>query len=93
MTSLAQLSKAFEKLFVVEDWHSFGPYYTLTLRSWHRNFHAAWPNLVGKYGDRFMRMWDYYLLSCAAIFRSRDAQLWQFVLTKKGVLGGYEAPR
>lgn len=35
-------------------------------------------------------MWSYYLLSCAGAFRARDLQLWQWVLSKQGVLGGYE---
>lgn len=37
-------------------------------------------------------MWNYYLLSCAASFRARDSQLWQIVLSKKGVAGGYIRP-
>jgi cyclopropane-fatty-acyl-phospholipid synthase len=38
-------------------------------------------------------MWKYYLLSCAGTFRSRCQQLWQIVLSKKGVPGGYESVR
>ena len=34
--------------------------------------------------ERFKRMWEYYLLSCAGAFRARDNQLWQIVLTKYG---------
>lgn len=41
-------------------------------------------------GERFYRMWRYYLLSCAGAFRARDIQLWQFVLSKKGGMGGYQ---
>ena len=43
--------------------------------------------------ERFRRMWRYYLLSCAGAFASRSIQLWQLVLSKGGVVGGYEAPR
>lgn len=93
LPSLVQLAGAFEGLFVMEDLQNFGPYYTKTLRVWHRNVTQAWPVLAGKYGERFRRMWDYYLLSCAAVFRARHAQLWQFVLTKHGIIGGYDAPR
>jgi len=60
---------------------------------WHRNFLSAWPRLAGRYGERFRRMWEYYLLSCAGAFRARAIQLWQIVLTKEGMLGGYAAPR
>ena len=82
--SIAQLGKAMEGLFVVEDWHNFGPDYDRTLMAWHKNFEAAWPELRSKYGERFYRMWRYYLLSSAAGFRSRQNQLWQVVMTKPG---------
>ena len=82
--SIAQLSRAMEGLFVVEDWHNFGPDYDRTLMAWHRNFEEAWPELKDKYGERFYRMWRYYLLSSAAGFRSRSNQLWQVVMTKPG---------
>jgi len=35
-------------------------------------------------------MWQYYLLMCAGSFRARRNQLWQLVLTKNGIRGGYE---
>jgi cyclopropane-fatty-acyl-phospholipid synthase len=82
--SIAQLGKAIEGLFVVEDWHNFGPDYDKTMMAWHTNFEAAWPGLKEKYGERFYRMWRYYLLSTAGSFRSRSNQLWQVVLTKPG---------
>jgi len=34
-------------------------------------------------------MWQYYLLMCAGSFRARRNQLWQLVLSKKGIQGGY----
>jgi cyclopropane-fatty-acyl-phospholipid synthase len=37
-------------------------------------------------------MWRYYLLSCAGAFRARDIQLWQFVLSRNGLVGGYVRP-
>lgn len=91
--SLRQLSAAMEHIFVVEDLHNFGPDYDRTLMAWHHNFNQHWPELQGEYGERFYRMWVYYLLSSAGSFRARNNQLWQFVLSKKGVLGGYEAVR
>lgn len=84
LPSIALLGKAMEKIFVMEDWHNFGEDYDKTLMAWHRNFKNAWPELKDKYGDRFYRMWEYYLLSCAGAFRSRTLQLWQIVLTKPG---------
>jgi cyclopropane-fatty-acyl-phospholipid synthase len=82
--SIAQLAKAMEDIFVMEDWHNIGPNYDKTLMSWHANFEHAWPALKAKYGDRFYRMWRYYLLSSAGSFRSRHQNLWQIVFTREG---------
>jgi cyclopropane-fatty-acyl-phospholipid synthase len=84
LPSIAQIGKSIEGLFVMEDWHNFGPDYDKTLMAWYQNFNNAWPVLRGKYGDRFYRMWRYYLLSSAGGFRSRSNQLWQIVMTKTG---------
>jgi cyclopropane-fatty-acyl-phospholipid synthase len=91
--SVRQISTAAKGLFVMEDWHNFGAYYDTTLMAWFENFDRAWPKLKGKYGERFYRMWKYYLLSCAGGFRARDIQLWQVVLSKNGVPGGYHSVR
>ncbi len=91
--SIAQVGTALENLFVMEDWHNFGADYDKTLMSWYENFDRNWPTLRDTYGDKFYRMWKYYLLSCAGLFRARGAQLWQLVLSKKGVLGGYQSIR
>jgi len=84
LPSVAQISKAMEGLFVMEDWHNFGPDYDKTLMVWYRNFNKAWPQLKEKYGERFYRMWRFYLLGSAGGFRSRKNQLWQIVMTKTG---------
>jgi cyclopropane-fatty-acyl-phospholipid synthase len=84
LPSIAQLGSAMEKIFVVEDWHNIGPHYDPTLMAWHANFEIAWPSLRDRYGDRFYRMWRYYLLSSAGGFRSRSQQLWQIVFTRQG---------
>ena len=53
------------------------------------NFQKNYDGLKDKYDERFKRMWEYYLLMCAGTFRSRRHQLWQLVLSKKGLKGGY----
>ncbi len=82
--SLDQLAVAMQGLFVLEDVHNFGPYYDDTLMAWHANLELQWPRLAARYGPRFRRMWDYYLLSCAASFRTRNHQLLQLVMTPAG---------
>jgi cyclopropane-fatty-acyl-phospholipid synthase len=82
LPSIAQITKAIERLFVVEDVHNLGPHYDRTLMAWHDRFQRAWPRLRNRYDERFKRMWEYYLLSCAGAFRARIIQVWQIVLTK-----------
>lgn len=91
--SSQQITSTYEGLFVLEDWHNFGPDYDLTLMAWHDNFQRAWPKLKGRYDERFRRMWTYYLLACAGSFRARENQLWQIVLSRDGLPGGYDFPR
>ncbi len=86
--SAAQISRALEGRFVMEDWHNFGADYDRTLMAWHRNFAEHWPALQGSFSARFRRMWDYYLLSCAGAFRARAIQLWQIALSQRGIPGG-----
>ena len=90
LPSAAQLSKAIEGLFVMEDWHNIGADYDKTLMAWYHNFVSGWDELKNKYSERFFRMWKYFLLSSAGAFRARNKiQLWQIVLSKKGIPGGY----
>ena len=88
-----QVTGAAEGRLVMEDWHNFGPDYDRTLMAWHKNFEAAWPEFKDKYGERFYRMWRYYLLMCAAAFRARWVHLWQIVYSKNGLKGGYLSVR
>ena len=93
LPSARQISSGLEGLFVLEDWHSFGSHYDTTLIRWFNNFNKAWDTIREKYGNRFYRMWKYYLLSCAGSFRARKNQLWQIVLSPEGVPGGYMSVR
>jgi len=94
LPSLRQITAAAEGLFLVEDVHNFGADYDRTLMAWYDNFQHAWPRFRERYGPRFFRMWEYYLLSCAGAFRARDIQLWQLVFARQGegVSGGYRRP-
>ena len=91
--SAEQIANASEGIFVTEDWHNFGADYDRTLMAWRDNFDRAWPTLEARYGERFRRMWRFYLSASAALFRSRRDQLWQLVMSPRGVRGGYRAPR
>jgi cyclopropane-fatty-acyl-phospholipid synthase len=82
--TLGQLVTSMEEVLVPEDVQNIGPHYDRTLMAWWQNFDAAWPTLKARYGDRFYRMWRYYLLVSAAYFRAREHNLYQIVATPKG---------
>lgn len=91
--SMCQIDHAMEGLFVLEDWHNIGPHYDPTLMAWCANFDAHWPTLSERYTETFRRMWRYYLRTCAGAFRARNKQVWQLVMTRHGLPGGYESIR
>jgi cyclopropane-fatty-acyl-phospholipid synthase len=61
--------------------------------AWDERFRAAWDTIKkstdnkGKvlYDERFYRMWRYYLMVCAGLFRSQKITVSQLLLTKEGV--------
>ncbi|MFZ2226906.1 MAG: cyclopropane fatty acyl phospholipid synthase [Candidatus Nanopelagicaceae bacterium] len=81
--SLARISKATEKKWVIEDVHNFGPDYDRTLMQWYKNINSHWSE-IPQYDDHFKRMWNYYLLASAAGFRARSLQLTQLVFRRPG---------
>ena len=89
----SEMAISAERRFVIEDWHNFGTDYDRTLMQWHARFEAAWPELAPRYGERFRRMWRYYLLSCAGFFRARQGQLWQLVLAPRHRTATYRSVR
>lgn len=83
--SMAQLGRASENLFAIEDVHNIGPDYRPTLLAWWKNFEAGYPTLDhAKYDGRFWRMWRFYLLAAAGAVAARESQLWHLVLTRIG---------
>lgn len=82
---------------MVEDVHNIGYNYYPTLKAWNDNFNKNWDTIKDKYGGtcdgKFKRMWNFYLLSCAGMFACRHVQVYQVVLAKGGVPGGYESVR
>jgi cyclopropane-fatty-acyl-phospholipid synthase len=89
LPSPAQVTRAAEGRFVLEDVENLGVHYDRTLLAWEANVRRTWPAFRAHYGERFLRMWRYYLLSCAGAFRARDIELYQFVFARRGVPGGY----
>jgi cyclopropane-fatty-acyl-phospholipid synthase len=83
VTDVAQLD------FVVEDVHNLGADHDRTLLHWHQRFERAWPQLRLAYDERFYRMWRYHLMGSAGSFRARSTQIWQMVMSPKGLSSVY----
>ena len=61
----------------------FGKSYSQTLRRWFEVFNNKWDNINAMgFDDRFRRMWNFYLTSCAATFESGNCDVTQITLQK-----------
>lgn len=57
-------------------------HYTRTLLCWRKNYLDHLDEVRKKFDERFVRMWDLYLASCAATFHNGIIDLHQVLLTK-----------
>ncbi|MHA7875809.1 class I SAM-dependent methyltransferase [Roseivivax sp.] len=63
----------------------FGESYSQTLRRWHDTFNDKWDQVAQLgFDDRFRRMWNFYLTSCAATFSSGNCDVTQITLSRPG---------
>ena len=61
----------------------FGESYSKTLRLWHARFNDKWDQVAAMgFDDRFRRMWNFYLTSCAATFHYANCDVTQITLSK-----------
>jgi cyclopropane-fatty-acyl-phospholipid synthase len=67
----------------VETSIEFGHSYDQTLRRWHDTFNAKWDKVAALgFDDRFRRMWNFYLTSCAATFASENCDVTQITIAR-----------
>jgi len=61
----------------------FGQSYSQTLRRWHDTFNARWHEVqaIG-FDERFRRMWNLYLTSCAGAFQGGNCDVTQVTLKR-----------
>jgi cyclopropane-fatty-acyl-phospholipid synthase len=58
-------------------------HYAMTLRHWRQRFRASWHNLAERFGERFCRIWEFYLAGSETAFRYQDLMVFQIQLTKQ----------
>lgn len=67
----------------VEGSREFGQSYARTLDLWFDAFNARWDHAALQgFDDRFRRMWNFYLASCAATFRSGNCDVTQITIAR-----------
>ncbi|MWB77041.1 methyltransferase domain-containing protein [Pseudooceanicola sp. 216_PA32_1] len=61
----------------------FGQSYSQTLRRWHDTFNEKWDKVADLgFDERFRRMWNFYLTSCAATFAGGNCDVTQITVTR-----------
>ncbi len=69
----------------VERSVEFGQSYNITLRRWHETFNEKWDQIAEMgFDNRFRRMWNFYLTSCAATFESANCDVTQITIKRLG---------
>lgn len=64
------------------DMESMRRHYQITLEHWDKRFKEHWEEIKKSKDSRFMRMWDLYLQSCAAVFESGQLDVCQYLFEK-----------
>jgi len=61
----------------------FGESYLQTLRRWHHTFNEKWDQVAALgFDDRFRRMWNFYLTSCASTFHFKNCDVTQITIAR-----------
>lgn len=70
---------------IVDKSVEFGKSYDITLRRWHETFNDKWDQIRAMgFDERFRRMWNFYLTSCAATFDSGNCDVTQITIRRPG---------
>jgi len=61
----------------------FAESYSQTLRRWHDTFNSKWDEISALgFDERFRRMWNMYLTSCASAFQTRNCDVTQITVRR-----------
>jgi cyclopropane-fatty-acyl-phospholipid synthase len=67
---------------IVADTETLIRHYDKTLESWLDRFMEKKSTAKDLFGEKFVRMWEFYLASCSAAFRYRDLVVFQLQIVK-----------
>lgn len=77
------LSRVEQSRLIVTDIEILRLHYARTLRSWRERFARNWQRAAELKGERFCRMWEFYLAGAEAAFRYQHMMVFQMQLTKR----------
>ena len=81
--SFSQIIEPIEKTgLIVADTETLIRHYDKTLESWLERFLARKKEAKDLFDEKFVKMWEFYLASCAAAFRYRDLAVFQLQIVK-----------
>ena len=81
--SLSQLIKPIENTgLIVADTETLIRHYDKTLEAWLDRFLAKRTEIKDLFDEKFCKMWEFYLASCAAAFRYKDLAVFQLQIVK-----------
>jgi cyclopropane-fatty-acyl-phospholipid synthase len=81
--SLSQIIVPLEKTgLIVSDTETLIRHYDKTLESWLERFMNNKSIVKDLFDDKFVKMWEFYLASCAAAFKYRDLVVFQLQIVK-----------
>jgi cyclopropane-fatty-acyl-phospholipid synthase len=81
--SFSQIIQPIEKIgLIVADSETLIRHYDKTLESWLKRFLDKKKVIKDLFDERFVKMWEFYLASCAAAFRHRDLVVFQLQIVK-----------
>jgi cyclopropane-fatty-acyl-phospholipid synthase len=68
---------------IIEDAFCFGKDYQKTLEIWHSQFNSSLSEIRAQgFDEKFIRLWNLYLMYCAAGFAEESTDVIQFTLRK-----------
>ncbi len=81
--SFSQIIQPIEKTgLIVADTETLIRHYDKTLESWLERFLEKRQEVKDLFDEKFVKMWEFYLSSCAAAFRYRDLVVFQLQIVK-----------
>ena len=81
--SFSQIIQPIEKTgLIVSDTETLIRHYDKTLENWLERFLSKRQEVKDLFDEKFVKMWEFYLASCAAAFRYRDLAVFQLQIVK-----------